>query len=300
MTAAIIVTAGKTDRKNRFSPERQLGRISALERIVTLFQLSGISRIVVIGDETELPQKLVASMNVVFLTVSADAEMLDSIKEGLRYLQGKCDAAFVAHVDIPLFTRQTLCALLDGTGDVCIPTCGGRCGHPIVLRSSCFAAICSYSGANGLKGAIQSLGLNRQFLETEDAGILPEGTQGTQYSELLSTHDVAQLHAAFQIRISREKVFYGPGPHHLLQLTDEFGSLSNACQHMGMSYTKGRKIISTMEEELGFPVLETQQGGKAGGSSRLTQNAQSLMARYSDFEAEATQALDALFQKYFT
>lgn len=300
MTAAVIVTAGRTDRKNSFSPERQLGKISALERIVALFQLAGISRIVVVGDEKELAQKLVASMNVVFLTVPSDAEMLDSVKEGLRYLQGKCTQAFVAHVDIPLFTRQTLASLLDGTEEVCIPTCGGRCGHPILLRSSCFEAVCSYCGTNGLKGAIQALGLGRQLVQTQDAGILAEGTQGTDYSDLLPGHDVAQLHAGFQIRISREKVFYGPGPHHLLQLTDEFGSLSNACQHMGMSYTKGRRIISTMEEELGFPVLETQQGGKTGGSSRLTQSALSLMARYCDFEAEAAQMLEELFQKYFS
>ena len=65
MTAALIIAAGKTDRKDRFSPEKQIGRITAIERVVLLFKLAGIQRIVVVGDEEELPQ-LVSSMNLVF------------------------------------------------------------------------------------------------------------------------------------------------------------------------------------------------------------------------------------------
>ena len=300
MTAALIIAAGKTNRKDKFSPEKQLGRITALERIVMLFKLAGIQRIVVIGDEDALPQKLVPSMNLIFLTASANGEMLDSIKKGLLYLQGKCEEVLITSVDTPMFSKQTVHLLQNGTEDVCIPACRGKCGHPILLRERCFPGILSYHGPDGLRGAVRAARLNRQTIETKDPGILAEGTLGTAYETLLKGHDVMKMRASFRIKISRERDFYGPGIHQLLQLTEESGSLSNACQHMGISYSKGRKIIATMEEQLQLPVLETQQGGKTGGFSRLTEESKKMMHTYDAFLEEAEAALRVIFEKHFS
>lgn len=299
MTAALIIAAGKTDHKDKFSPGKSFGRITAIERIVTIFKLAGIQRIAVIGDENELPQKLVPAMNLVFLTASANGEMLDSIKKGLLYLQGKCTQILIAHVDIPMFSQHTVKLLLSGNEDVRIPAYHGHCGHPILLRAACFDKIIAYHGENGLKGAIEAAEIMRQIVETDDAGILPDGKCGITYESLLTEHDLTKLRASFQIKISKEKSFYGPGIHHLLQLTEEFGSLSNACQHMGMSYSKGRKIIAVMEEQLGTPVLETKQGGRTGGYSRLTEEAKKMMECYNAFQNEAEVALQEIFQKHF-
>jgi molybdate transport repressor ModE-like protein len=300
MTAALIIAAGKTDRKDRFSPEKQIGRITAIERVVLLFKLAGIQRIVVVGDEEELPQKLVSSMNLVFLTAAANGEMLDSIRRGLQYLQNKCTDVIVSYVDVPMFSLQTVQALLKASENVCIPSYHGRCGHPILLRNVCFDDIISYHGTDGLKGAIEAAGIKRQIIEVDDEGILTEPQSGVSYETLAAEHEISKMRASFQIRISKEKGFYGPGAHHLLQLTEELGSLSSACQHMGMSYTKGRKIISTMEEQMGTPVLETQQGGKTGGGSRLTEAAKQMMVRYSAFQDEANAALQEIFKKHFS
>ena len=299
MTAALIISAGKTDRKDRFSPERQIGKISAIERIALLFKVAGIHRIVVVGDEQELPQKLVSSMNWVFLTVPADGEMLDSIKQGLYYLQDKCTEVIISYVDVPMFSLQTVKALLSADENVCIPSYQGRCGHPILLRASCFENILSYHGADGLKGAIEAADIKRKIDDVDDEGILTDAQSGASYEALAAVHEISKMRASFQIRISKEKGFYGPGAHHLLQLTEELGSLSNACQHMGMSYTKGRKIIATMEEQMGTPILETQQGGKTGGGSRLTAAAKTMMVSYSAFQEEADSALQEIFKKHF-
>ena len=51
MTGGLIVATGKTDHSNPFVPERMIGKISALERMVLLLQMSGILRIAVVGDE---------------------------------------------------------------------------------------------------------------------------------------------------------------------------------------------------------------------------------------------------------
>lgn len=300
MTAALIISAGKTDRKEHFSPERQIGKIPAIERIALLFKVAGIKKIVVVGDEHELPQKLVSSMNLVFLTVPAGGEMLDSIKQGLQYLQNKCTEVLVAYVDVPMFSLQTVNELLCADENVCIPCCRGRCGHPILLRDSCFEDVISYHGPDGLKGAIENANIECQIVDVDDEGILTDVQSGISYEALAAEHDISKIRASFQIRISKEKGFYGPGVHHLLSLTEELGSLSNACKHMGMSYTKGRRIISTMEEQLGTPMLETQQGGKMGGGSSLTEAARKMMVSYSAFQEEADAALQEIFNKHFS
>lgn len=299
MTAALIIATGRTNHKDTFSPEKQIGHISAIERIALLFKMAGIQRIVVVEDENERPQKLVSSMNLIFLTAPADGEMLDSINQGLTYLEGKCTEVLICPVDIPMFSKKTIELLLDSNADVCIPSYRGCCGHPILLRETHFKDVLSYHGGNGLRGAIEAAKIKEQIIDTDDAGILKEGAFNTSYGSLLNTHDIMKLRATFQIKIGKEIIFYGPGVHHLLQLIDEFGSLSNACRHMGLSYTKGRKMISNMEEQLGVPVLETRQGGKSGGYSYLTPDAKKLMAQYDAFYQEADAALQKIFQKHF-
>lgn len=265
-----------------------------------LFKVAGIQRIVVVSDEDEAPQKLVSSMNLVSLTASAGGEMLDSVKQGLLYLQDKCTEALIAYVDAPMFSIATVQTLLKSNESVCIPSCQGRCGHPILLRSDCFENVISYHGPGGLKGAIDTSGIRKQIVDVDDEGILSDVQSGSSYETLLPGCDLSKIRASFQVRISKEKGFYGPGVHYLLQLIEELGSLSKACQQMGMSYTKGRKMIAKMEEQLGAPVLETQQGGKTGGFSHLTKEAKQMMHSYCAFHEEAEAALQEIFRKHFT
>lgn len=299
MTGALIVATGKTDHSTPFVPEREIGKISALKRMVLLFQMSGIREIAVAGDEREWPKKLVPSMNVVFLTGSSEQEMMDSIRQGIDYLQRQCTEILVSHVNVPMFSERTVRLLLESDGEVCVPRCHGRCGHPILLRKSCFSRILAYQGEKGLRGAVEAAGIHPNIIETEDMGILSDKKTETSYECLSEKHDIRKMTPLVQLRIRREKVFYGPGSHQLLQLTEREGSLANACQRMGISYTKGRRMISTMEEQLGKTILETGKGGKHGGYSCLTEDARQIMDSYSAFQEEAEEAVWKLFQKHF-
>lgn len=299
MTGGLIVATGKTDHSNPFVPERMIGKISALERMVLLLQMSGIRRIAVVGDEKEWPKKLVPSMNLVFLTASSEGEMMDGVRQGIDFLQEQCTEILVSHVNVPMFSEKTVRMLLEAEGEVCIPCCQRRCGHPILLREGCFSRLLAYQGENGLRGAIEASGIHPNIIETDDIGILSDKKTGTSYEGLSKNHDIRKMTALVQLRIRREKVFYGPGSHQLLQLTETEGSLANACQRMGISYTKGRRIISVMEEQLGKPVLETGQGGKRGGYSHLTESARQMMDSYTAFQEEAEDAVQKLFQKHF-
>ncbi len=298
MTAALIVASGKRSDRDAFDPGRKVGSISTIRRIVLLFQLSGIKRIVVCGEDEEV-KKLVPSMNLVFLPAPVEGEMLDCIQMGIAYLQREATEVLVCHVDIPLFSTRTVSALLSAEGEICVPSCKGKHGHPVLLRSGCFSNILAYSSSGGLKAAIGASGFGRTIVEVEDEGILLGVQESQAYDKLLPDHDAGKLRLSFQLRIGREEVFYGPGVHQLLLLTQEQGSLADACKFMGISYSKGRKIVQTMEEQTGSPVLITRQGGKGGGYSKLTEEAKRVIRQYDALQMEAEKMLEDLFAKYF-
>ena len=57
-------------------------------------------------------------------------QMFDSVKIGLSYLAGKCDAVLFTPVDIPLFTVNTVRALLESGSGLACPMCSGRTATP--------------------------------------------------------------------------------------------------------------------------------------------------------------------------
>jgi molybdate transport system regulatory protein len=92
---------------------------------------------------------------------------------------------------------------------------------------------------------------------------------------------------------------FGDGPARLLDGVEQWGSLRKAAQELGMSYNKAWRILHAAEQRLGFPLLDRSVGGNLGGGSHLTPEAQDLMRRYRAVSAEAGEALEAVFQRYF-
>jgi molybdate transport system regulatory protein len=66
---------------------------------------------------------------------------------------------------------------------------------------------------------------------------------------------------------------------------------------MAMSYSKGWKIIGSIEEQLGFEVVQRQQGGKNGGNASLTPKGQRILEKYIDFEKKAREMIRDMFEK---
>ena len=300
-TAALIIAAGNTPRKKGFEPQHVVGTISAIQRVVKIFHRAGIERIIVICDRMDTAtEKLATHMGAVFLHSPMSADMLDSVKVGLEYLKDKCSAVLVTHVDAPLFSVDTVCILIRTAESVGIPSYRGNKGHPILIRSEHFPSVLSYSGSGGLAGAVRALNLGSNTVDVDDEGILADIQSENDYERLLSRHSLAELCPEIQIRLAREKAFYGPGAHQLLKLTDETSSLSEACRQMGISSSKGRAIIALIEQQLRRPVIEGQAGGKSGGYSILTHDGKELIRNYTKFCAEAKQCLNDLFIKHWS
>lgn len=299
MNAALIVASGRTKDKENFKPGKKIGTITAIERVALVFHQAGIRQIVVVCEEDVQVKKMVSNMNLTYLPCAANSEMFDNIKTGLSYLADKCQQALITYVDIPLFSVNTVQTLMASEGQVCIPRHHGRCGHPLLLKAEYFGKILDYNGDFGLRGAIEAVGLERQIVDIEDRGVLLDIQRDSADPSLLEEHDAAKLRVSYQVGIGKERIFYDSDMHQLLRLTEELGSLSKACVYMGISLNKGRTLIAGMEQQLEQPVLQTQQGGKSGGYSRLTAEAKHMMTCYDAFCKEADGVLTDLFQKHF-
>lgn len=108
-----------------------------------------------------------------------------------------------------------------------------------------------------------------------------------------------RLRPETKISLAREQSFYGPGVHQLMSIIEQTESIRLACSQMGISYSKGWKLINRIEKAYGHKVLHRQPGGRDGGKSVVTDEGRALMAKYEAFLEESTAKIDELFGKYF-
>jgi molybdate transport system regulatory protein len=92
---------------------------------------------------------------------------------------------------------------------------------------------------------------------------------------------------------------FGDGPLQLLKRVEKTDSLHRAAKEMGMAYSKAWRLIRTLEQRLGYPLLEREVGGHSGGGSRITPQGKHLMDRYGQFRDEVQSCLEKIYHKYF-
>ena len=101
------------------------------------------------------------------------------------------------------------------------------------------------------------------------------------------------------VRLYRQDKSFGPGPMRLLRGVEEGGSLHQAAEAMGMSYSKAWTLLRKLEKEWGFTLLDRQSGGPKGGGSVLTPEGRDLLERYEAMCAQVEQAAQKAFSQYF-
>ena len=92
---------------------------------------------------------------------------------------------------------------------------------------------------------------------------------------------------------------FGPGPMQLLKGVEESGSLHQSAAAMGMSYSKAWKLLQSLEQEWGTPLLERHTGGKRGGGSALTREGKLLLSEYEAMLQEVSACTKDAFAAHF-
>ena len=94
--------------------------------------------------------------------------------------------------------------------------------------------------------------------------------------------------------------FLGDGPNRLKRGVQELGSLRSSTQRMGMAYTKAFYMVKHAEAALGFPLIQRTIGGKGGGGSVLTPQAEELITRYESYREACGRMAEQLYQEHFS
>lgn len=91
------------------------------------------------------------------------------------------------------------------------------------------------------------------------------------------------------------KGILGDGKWKILKAIDETGSLTAACEKLGITYRRTWNDLKTIEKQLGFALLEKSRGGAEGGSTSLTPEGKKLIHAFDDFHEK----MDVIMQEHF-
>ena len=260
---AVIVAAGMSTRMDDFKQLMKIGNLTMVERVVVNFLRTGIKDIVMItgyrGDEVE---KSLRHFGVTFLRNEnyETTQMFDSAKMGLAYLQDRCDRIFFCPADVPFFSGDTVKELLEQDGEIVFPVCQKKIGHPIRIDADLIPSILEYQGDRGLKGALDSLGIEPVQIPVKDEGAITDADTKEDYEHLVEIHNSRLIRSGVKVWLMKEKSFFGPGTVTLLNQIETMGSVREACKCTGISYSKGWTILHAAENELGYPIVERKPG----------------------------------------
>lgn len=302
ITAGIVVAAGKTSKRNESHPLLKIGSITVIKRIILTFQKAGVSPIVVIcGYQAEEIEHDLADYGVIFLRNEQyeDSQMLDSAKIGLDYLKKKCDQVIFTPVNIPMFTPDTIQRMIQCDRKLISPSYRGKTGHPLLISSELIPRILEYNGNMGMRGAIQNIGVERQWMDVEDEGILHDTDDIDRLDQLLKKHNQHILHPFVRISIEKESLFFNSRTKLLLLLIQDTHSVRSACKHIALSYSKAWNMLNQLEQELGYAVVKRKHGGSNGGETCLTKEGIEFLEKYQQFEQNVRQYAKNEFERLF-
>lgn len=301
-TGGIIVAAGKASERNESQPLLKIGSITVVKRIVLTFQKVGIYPIVVItGYEAEEIEHHLADYGVIFLRNQhyETTQMFDSAKIGLDFLKNKCDQVIFNPVNIPMFTPETIQRMIECDKKLLSPTYHGKAGHPLLISCELIPRILKYDGNMGMGGAIQNIGVERQWMDVEDEGVLHDMDDIDPLDQLIKKHNQRILHPFLRISIEKESLFFNSRTKLLLILIQDTHSVRSACRHIALSYSKAWNMLNQLEQELGYAVVERKHGGSNGGKTYLTKEGIEFLKKYQQFEENVRQYAKDEFDRLF-
>lgn len=193
MNTLICVAAGLSSRMGTFKPLLPLDDSTIIRTLITRYQSCGIEQIILVtGHNANLLEEHVSDLNILCRRNDSysTSDMLESVKIGIRTCLAQ-DAKpsqdsriLLTPGDIPLVRTDTITKMLETTDDICMPTFGGKTGHPLRLSCRVLEPILAYEGEGGLRGALDSLSFDVATIPVDDPGILLDADTPEDYEAL--------------------------------------------------------------------------------------------------------------------
>lgn len=308
--AAVVLAAGLSSRMKFFKPMLELAGSTVIKKTIETLRLATVTEIVVVtGYQGEQLAKHLAGEDVTIVCNHEyqQSDMLVSAKLGLAAAQQNCDAVMLLPADIPLFSQQTvalLCSSMTSAPcEVVSPVCNGKKGHPILINCNIVDKLVAFSGDNGLKGAIATLGFDHRLVEVDDLGVLLDADHPEDYLRLqryaAEMVRKSPITLALSVELARGQAFWNNRLVGLLTSIEHTNSLNKSCELLGISYSKAWGMIKQAQHLLGVPLLNTTAGGVNGGGSSVTLEARMVIEAFADLQRELDECAGKLFTKHF-
>ncbi|MBQ2959699.1 MAG: NTP transferase domain-containing protein [Oscillospiraceae bacterium] len=266
------------------------GKLSVVERMVSVFRKAGTDMIVVVTKPDDKPlEKQLSQYGVMFLRSNSHISREASARVGLEYLSKKCRRIFLIDMDRPLLSPDTLNRMLSHEGELIVPFCKERPGKPLL-----FSAV-------GARKALEQTNpmLDVLHLPVDDDGILLTASDAQDMTDRYKAHNAMITGISLDLSIHCGRQIVDKKLISLLYLIDETQSVREACSRMQISYSSAWNMLNQAESELDFTLVHRNKGGASGSGSVLTDKGNVLLRAYLEFEAEVRSKAEKLYEHYF-
>lgn len=180
MIIGVILAAGESKRMGSPKPFLKWGDSTFIETIVERLKEAGIGGIVaVVRPEAEEQAGSLLKPEGVTVVVNADADRLgpiSSIRAALSVINEESWGILVCPVDHPAVERSTYAALLqearDNPGQMIVPVCQGRRGHPTLFPAEVFDDLHNLPAGKGADAVLDEQSHRLVEMDVSDTGIL--------------------------------------------------------------------------------------------------------------------------------
>ena len=187
MVAAIILSAGKSERMGSPKALLRYRGLSFLSTILAAIDSARIEQVIVVaGHHFDLIAKAFPNVRVVF-NPDYEKGMSTSVQAGIRALTGVLDGAAIFLVDHPLMDRQTIDALVNRLepGSIVVPVHESRRGHPVVFSAELFDEVLALPPDQGLNVVVKRIPERVVEVFVENPGVLRDIDTPEQFARLL-------------------------------------------------------------------------------------------------------------------
>lgn len=302
-TAVIITAFGFDNLGMTSNPLKELGRTTIVKRAVVACQQAQISPIIVItGLDGLSVERHLAYYGVIFFQIS-DYGLLDfqkDLRPALEYGFEKCEQVMILPVEYPFCKIETMRMIIEQEGEVRIPVYNEKKpGFPVLLTRNAFNKIDSAIRFNGWISFLEENRLEISRINTDDKGCICNATENRDFSRIIKNHNKQLVHPYVRLDIDYPIGILNPRVRTLLMMLKDTKSMKTACQRMSISVGKAWDLINDLEGALGYQVVSRRQGGKKGGSTKLTPKGEVILEKYNLLEAHVIDYTNYEFKKIF-
>lgn len=269
------------------------------EEAVLNYQKAGVKDIIVLVEEkkaNEIEDTLLHK-GVSFLQV-AESRIDSAVSAGLQYLLEQCDEILLGTIEYPFFSSDVIDALTASKEDITVISHDGHKGGIFGLSKSGAKEICSQIEKNSHQ-YLKQWDITPVLVEVENEASMVQIRTAKEFRKYKSIYGKRKMHGFVKTTLAVNRSFLGPGVVTLLKQIDRLGSVRKACSHMGMSYSKGWKLIHIAEEETSWTLVKRTTGGSNGGEAHLTEQCKNLIEKYELYTARVQEEAQKIYEDIF-